>query len=493
MRKRAPAKVAVPTTIFGNHSIPFSRPFTGVFRYKSGGVCWPVTDFFADKQRGPLANSSLEQYFAPLQDIVDFMSSLKPNDPSYQFTGASDKMFLDFREWLKKNTNLNNKQINKRLRHLIDLLFYIQEEYDAETSDGGFLIRAKGDDIPVFGVEVTKKKDNRGNEYYHHTSFLNAGDYTQRSPVTGLAMDEVISIIKDHSEIDSEQALYNSEVLRLSTDIFQATGIRVGELAHMGQAALELLQMQLDEDDKTLGEIADSPDSILKKYFTKSEINEVIEVIRTYMTDDREIIWLLIVTNKSVKNAGKPRLLPIGRPLAEDIVDFYEDYVLDMIDLDSDERKKINRSECGYIIPKYDGKPFFNESDVHDDTDEDSDGDGKLFSSFYSNKIGRIAKEKVSPHLYRHRFITNIVVSMMDGADAQDKQSMLVILTRVSKITGHYDPMSLWSYIEKGRVSLQNKALVKKKQINQQVETLLNKYGFSPESPLAKDLKLILD
>lgn len=491
MRKVAPAKIAVPTTIFGNRSNPFSRPFTSVFRYINGQVCWPVTDFFADKQRGPLANSTLEQYLAPLQDIVDFMSSLKPSDPSYQFTGASSKMFLDFRGWLKENTKHNNKQINKRLSKLIELLFYIQEEYDAETSTGGHLIRAKGDDIPVFGVEVTRKKDHYGNEYFHHISFLSAGKYTQRSPVTSLAMDEVISIIKDHAKIDSKQAQYNSEVLRLSTDILQATGIRAGELVHMGKAALELVQKQLDEDNKTLGEIAESPDSFLKKNFTKSEVNELIEVIRTYMSDDREIIWLLIVTNKSTVNAGKPRLIPIGRPLAEDIVDFYEDYVLDMIDLDSDERTKINRSECGYIIPKYDGEPFFNNSYIHNNFDEETNGDGKLFSAFYSNKIGRLAKEKVSPHLYRHRFITNIVVSMMEGADAQDKPAMLVILNRVSKISGHADPMSLWNYIERGRVSIKNKALVKKKKINRQIEALLNKHGYSTDSAFAKELKTL--
>ncbi|TOR04097.1 hypothetical protein CGG83_24420, partial [Vibrio parahaemolyticus] len=75
--------------------------------------------------------------------------------------------------------------------------------------------------------------------------------------------------------------------------------------------------------------------------------------------ESSEIIWLLVITNKSTVNAGNPRLLPIGRPLAQDIVDFYDDFVLDMIDLDSKRRSKINRSDCGYIIPKYDGKPFF--------------------------------------------------------------------------------------------------------------------------------------
>ena len=492
MSTRTNAKSRVPTIIFGNKDVPFSRPFSGIFSYQNGQICWPVTDYFADQQRGKKANSSIDQLFAPLQDIVDFMSSLSPSHSCYQFTGASDAMFIEFRTWMQNNKIPNNQQINKRLKLLISLLFYIQSEYDTEPPSGGYLIRAKGDDIKDFGVEVTKKKDSRGNEYYHHHSMLKAGSYTQRSPVTTEALDEVDSIIEKHRDIDSLQAVYNAEVLRLSTDILMATGIRAGELVHMGLATLNLLQTQLDGCGKTLGELADSPDSILKKFFTKSEINTLIEVIQTYMNNDREIIWLLIVTNKSTVNAGKPRLLPIGRPLAQDIVDFYDDFVLDMIDLDSKNPNKINRSECGYIIPKFDGKPFIPEGYIYSVDDEITDGDGKLFSTFYSNKVGSKAKTKVSPHLFRHRFITNIVVKMMEDTDVQDTQAMYVILDRVSKITGHSKPMSLWTYIEKGRLKLQNRAIKNKNKVKQQVETLLKKHGYAPDSPFAKELKLII-
>ncbi|WP_025795536.1 site-specific integrase [Vibrio parahaemolyticus] len=488
MNKKSKVKFDAPTTIFGNYGVPFSRPFSGVFRYQNGQICWPVTDFFADKQRSSLAHTSIESYIAPLRDIVDFMSSLKPSDECYQFTDASDAMFLKLRQWLQSTTTLRNNQINRRLKHLVELLFYIQDEYNAETTSGGALIRTKGDDIPIYGVEVTRKKDHRGNEYFHHTSFLRDGQYTQRSPVTSRAINEVSTIIENHAKINSKQALYNSEVLRLSTDILEATGIRSGELVHMGQAALELIQKQLDNDNQTLGELIDSPNSILKKYFSKSEIKEILDVITTYMDEDREIIWLLIITNKSTVNAGQPRLLPIVRSLAEDIVDFYEDFVLNMIDLDTEERLKTNRSSCGYIIPKFDGKPFFNHVRIDIDENEDTDGDGKAFSAFYSNKVGQLSTEKVSPHLYRHRFITNIVVKMMEKAGSSDKDSMIVILQRVARITGHANPQSLWPYIEKGKVILQNRKLVKKKQVTNQVELLLKAHGYEPDSPLVKEI-----
>ncbi|MGI2798298.1 site-specific integrase [Photobacterium damselae] len=495
MNKKTLAKYATPTTIFGNFSNPFLRPFCGVFRYTDGQVCWPITDFFADIQRGQLANSSIEQYFAPLQDIVDFMSSLQSNHPCYQFTGASDEMFLGLRDWLRKNkgNNYNNIQINKRLKLLIDILFYIQDEYDVETHSGGHLIRAKGDDIPNYGVEVTRKRDRKGNEYFHHTSMLNAGTYTQRSPITELAMDEAISIIDEHSLIDSERAEYNSEVLRLSTDILEKTGIRVGELVFLEQPTLELIRHQLASEDKTLGEIATSPDSILKQNFTASEINELIQVIRTFMADNALIIWLLVITNKSTVNAGKPRLVPIEKTLAQDIVDFYDDYVLDMVDLDSVDRSLYNRSRCGYLIPTFEGEPFFYAEEVEiDASNKRANKVGKRFSSFYSNKIGQKASQKISPHLFRHKFITELVVSMMEGTDVQDISSMTVILMRVARLTGHSDPNSLWSYIEKGRIILTNRAIKKKNDLKKQVEDLLEEHGHSSNSPLAIKLKNLI-
>lgn len=495
MNKKTSAKCATPTTIFGNFSNPFLKPFCGVFRYANGLVCWPVTDFFADIQRGQLANSSIDQYFAPLQDIVDFMSSLQSNHPCYQFTGASDEMFLGLREWLEKNKGkgYKNIQINRRLKLLIDLLFYIQDEYDVETPSGGHLICAKGDDISNYGVEVTKKIDSKGNEYFHHTSMLNAGTYTQRSPITELAMNEAISIIDEHANIDSDRAEYNSEVLRLSTDILEKTGVRVGELVFLGQPSLELIRHQLANDDKTLGEIATSPDSTLKQHFTPTEINELIQVVRTFMSDNDLVIWLLVITNKSTVNAGKPRLVPIEKTLAQDIVDFYDDYVLDMVDLDSIERSRYNRSKCGYLIPTFDGEPFFYAKDIKvDATDTGADKVGKRFSTFYSNKIGQVASQKISPHLFRHKFITNLVVSMMEGTDVQDTSAMKVILNRVARITGHSDPMSLWSYIENGRIILSNRAIKKKNDLRKQVEALLEKHGHSSDSPLAIELKHLI-
>ncbi|MDD1829369.1 site-specific integrase [Photobacterium sp. ZSDE20] len=495
MNKKTSAKCANPTTIFGNFSNPFLKPFCGVFRYANGQVCWPVTDFFADIQRGQLANSSIDQYFAPLQDIVDFMSSLQSNHPCYQFTGASDEMFLGLREWLEENKGkgYKNIQINRRLKLLIDLLFYIQDEYDVETPSGGHLIRAKGDDISNYGVEVTKKRDSKGNEYFHHTSMLNGGTYTQRSPITELAMNEAISIIDEHANIDSDRAEYNSEVLRLSTDILEKTGVRVGELVFLGQPSLELIRHQLANDDKTLGEIATSPDSTLKQHFTPTEINELIQVVRTFISDNDLVIWLLVITNKSTVNAGKPRLVPIEKTLAQDIVDFYDDYVLDMVDLDSIERSQYNRSKCGYLIPTFDGEPFFYAKDINvDATDTGADKVGKRFSTFYSNKIGQVASQKISPHLFRHKFITNLVVSMMEGTDVQDTSAMKVILNRVARITGHSDPMSLWSYIENGRITLSNRAIKKKNDLTKQVEALLEKYGHSSDSPLAIELNNLI-
>lgn len=486
MNRKSNAKVNIPVTIFGNKSVPFKRDFSALFRYKNGDICWVATDFFTHIQRGQKKDSSIEIDISPIQHIIDFMSDLKPDDPSFQFLGASDKMFLDLRSWLQKNTNLNNTSINKRLRTLIEILFFIQEEYEIENT----LIAKEGSQVYNPQVIVTEKRTTNGTTYYHHHSMLRANNYATRSPITTKAIEEISKIIDNHAKIQSKQANYNSQVLRLSTDILEATGIRAGELARMEGSTLELLEKQLRESDKTLGDLLNQPDCIINEYFDDpSIIKDLLQTISTYIDGDREVIWLLVTTNKSTSNAGTPRLLPIGRPLAEDIVDFYEDYVIEMIDLDDKSRKKINRSTCGYIIPKFDGKPFFNEKNA---STKDKDGDGKLFSAFYSNKIGRVANEKASPHLFRHRYITNIVVKMMENLASWDHKSFEFILHRVARLSGHANIESLWTYIDSAKIVIQNKKLVTNRQLTSKLDAIFEKYNQDPNSSFAKEIRTLI-
>ncbi|HAS4578401.1 TPA: site-specific integrase [Vibrio cholerae] len=492
MNVKSKFKFSSPTIIYGNMEVPFHRPFSCVFRYDNGQISWPLTDYFSDLQRSQLSDSTLDSYTKPLSDIAKFMSSRPPTDCCFQFSGASNLMFLEFRTWLQNTIpSMSNKGINKRLRTLMQVLFYIQDKYDAETPQGHPLIKIKGDDIPVAGVEIEKRSNPKkpNSTYFWHNTILPEQKYTPRSPITTKAIIEAGEIIEAHSKINSKQAYYNSEVLRLATHILEATGIRAGELVRMGTTTLDLLRKQLNEDEKTVSDLIKHPDAIIRNYFTTSEIQEILDVILKYMDESSEIIWLLVITNKSTVNAGKPRLLPIGRPLAQDIVDFYDDFVLDMIDLDSKRRSQINRSDCGYIIPKYDGKPFFNPKDIGNNPDEESDGDGKLFSSAYSNKVGRLAKNKISPHLFRHRYITNLVVKMLAETDNRDRDSMTVILTRVARLSGHANIESLWHYIEDGKVVLNNRQLIRKKMVKQDFDKLCEKHGQDPNSEFLQELK----
>ncbi|TOO19348.1 hypothetical protein, partial [Vibrio parahaemolyticus] len=103
--------------------------------------------------------------------------------------------------------------------------------------------------------------------------------YTPRSPITTKAIIEAGEIIEAHSKINSKQAYYNSEVLRLATHILEATGIRAGELVRMGMPTLDLLRKQLNEDEKTVSDLITYPDAIIRNYFTTSEIQEILDVI----------------------------------------------------------------------------------------------------------------------------------------------------------------------------------------------------------------------
>ncbi|MEZ9782133.1 hypothetical protein AB4292_16150 [Vibrio cyclitrophicus] len=491
MSKKSNSRFDSPTIIYGNMDIPFHRPFSAVFRYENGQICWPLTDYFADQQRTSLADSTLKSYVTYLNDIAKFMSSVSPQNKIFQFSGASDSMFIEFRSWLKTNTALNNKGINDRLKTLINVLFYIQEEYEAETAEGNPIIKIKGDDIPIAGVEVEERVNPKKprTTYFRHQTFLPEQKYTPRSPITTEAIIEAEEIIKKHSKINSPQAYYNSEVLRLATDILEATGIRAGELVRMGMPTLDLLRQQLNGNNKTLSDLLKSPDAVIQKYLTASEIQELLDVILKFMDESSEIVWLLVITNKSTVNAGLPRLVPIGRVLAEDIIDFYDDFVLDMIDLNEQKRSTIRRHACGFIIPKYDGKPFFNPKDVGSSPDEESDGDGKLFSTAYSNKVGQLAKNKISPHLFRHRFITNLVVKMLEETESRDSQSLSVILKRISRLTGHACIESLWHYIEDGKIVLQNKLTIRKKKVSQDFDKLCKRYGQDPNSEFLQEMR----
>lgn len=214
---------------------------------------------------------------------------------------------------------------------------------------------------------------------------------------------------------------------------------------------------------------------------TKSKNNpQVVKSIKSIYekainnAGNNSYIWLKIVTTKG-KNKDKIRIIPIPESTAKYLVDFYDDYIIEEID----------RKELG--LPKVDRKrhnclfvqPFTHKAMT-----------GPMLSKLYYDTFKeRITKYKISPHLYRHRFITKLVAYKLQTITARLGNWGLakLILEQIKGLTGHVSVDTMLHYVELAELEITPSPTQNDESLEQDITQLLNKRGIEDDD-LVRDI-----
>ena len=440
-----------------------------LFLYGNNEVNWFATDFLmSDSVPDGSKNGTkgMIRYFLEYLDNYEAWQHGTALDKPVPMGVVTDNHLFDFVSYIEDDIGLNRNGIVRRVKAALSLLKFIQSNYNLDYK----LISISSNNEPVEERLINAEwliNQFTGKRYLHHKCIPHIEDYPSRNPITEEAIE---SLYDDLDKLaDSGQEL-KYELLTTLIGLLEKTGIRVSEAANIDEHTIELLRLQITSSlNGTPIDISELVKST-KLTIDKKSLQAAEAIYRRSQVSkgSHEHVWIKIKTTKG-KNKSKLRLIPIPITSAQYLVRFYDDYIINELDRVNAGKPKLNRKKH---------KRLFIQPETH------APMTGVMLSSLFYDVFSRQyknTKHKRSPHLFRHRFITLLVLQQLKSLNSNlgGQHLASLILKRIQGLTGHASVATMLHYVQLAEAELydldedsENKALD-----DETREVLIEKYG----------------
>ncbi|MEZ8535022.1 hypothetical protein AB9R81_18130 [Vibrio cyclitrophicus] len=415
-----------------------------LFLHRNGGVNWFATDYLMSNYVTNGSKNSTKgmiRYFLEFLEDYDVWKNGNAVGKPVPLGLVSDEHLFDYISYIEDDIGLNRNGIANRVRAALYFLNYIQDNYNLDYK----LISTSNMD----GTHIDKglvnakwlKNTYRNKKYIHHDSIPKTEDYGSRFPITNEAIE---SLWDDLERLEDSGEVYTYELLSTLITLLENTGVRVSEAAEIGEDTVELLRLQVNAllKNKKI-ELQDIVNINKLSISTKSlQATEAIYRKSSLSNAGKNIAWIKIKTTKG-SNKGNYRIVPISFTAAQNIIKFYDNYIINELDRISNKLMPINRAR--------DNKLF-----IHPKSHLPMSGQmiSKLFYDVFSRKYK--SNHRRTPHLFRHRFITKLVIQQLENLTITIGGTQLanLILKRIQGLTGHASITTMLHYVELAEAEL---------------------------------------
>lgn len=415
-----------------------------LYLYGNGDVNWFATDYLMSNCIPIGSKKTTKGYIRYFLEYLECYEHWKygalQNKP-VPLGLVSDQHLLEYVSYIEDDIGLNRNSIANRVRTALYFLKFIQENYALDYTllaianlDGQFF------DKGLVNAEW-RMNPYRNRKYLYHESIPPEEDYGSRFPITEAAIE---SLYDDLDLIEESGQTYTYELLSTLIGLLENTGGRVSELANIDEHTVELLRLQvkaiLSQKDVTLEEVIG-----LNRLTTDVKSLKAAEAVYRKSNVSRDagcVVWIKIKTTKG-QNKNKLRIVPISFAVAQDVIKFYDEYVIN-------EKDRINKG----LTPL--NRAQFKKLFVHPNSHLPMTGPmiSSLFYEIFTRKYK--SKYKRTPHLFRHRFITLLTMQQLKTLNASMGGTQLanLILKRIQALTGHASVSTMLHYVELAEAEL---------------------------------------
>lgn len=397
-----------------------------LFLYSNGDINWFATDYLLSSnvsENSKNTQKGMIKYFLNFLEQYEYWKYSNLQGKAVPLGMVTDEHILDYVKYIEDDIGLNRNGIIRRLRCALNLIHFIQTNYQLNYN---LIIISTFENKSEKGLINAEWRINsfNNNSYLHHLSMPNMEDYPSRNPISDAGIE---SLYNDLDKLESEGEKYKFHFLSTLILLLNYTGIRVSEAVNIDSSAIELLRLQA------------------KSIYSNKDI-DVVDIMRinNFTTDDKSIkateliynksiinsnnsrlIWIKIKTTKG-KNKSKFRLVPLPFNVAQEIVKFYDNYIVNEYDRIENNLSPVNRKQ-------------YNKLFIDHGTHQPSSAHqiSSLFYEIFSRRYK--SKYKRNPHLFRHRFITLLVLQQLKNLKVTMGGIQLanLILKKIQGLTGH--------------------------------------------------------
>jgi len=417
-----------------------------VFLYGNNDINWFATDYL-------MSDSVPEGSKNVTKGMIRYFLEYLNNYENWQHGTAlvkpvpmgevTDKHLFNFVGYIEDDIGLNRNGIVRRVKSALSLLEFIQNTYNLDYK---LISISSNNEYIEKGLTNAKWLINQftGKRYLHHECLPDIEDYPSRNPITEEAIESLYDDLDKLAESGQE---LKHEMLTALIGLLEKTGIRVSEAANIDEHTIELLRLQLTSwlngTPIDLTELAKAAKLTIDKKSLKAA--EAIYRRSKISKGSHDLVWIPIKTTKG-KKKNKIRLIPIPVASAQYLVRFYDDYIVNELDRVRAGEHKINRKKH---------KKLFIQPETH------APMTGVMLSSLFYDVFSRqykSAKHKRSPHLFRHRFITCLVLQQLKSLNSKfgGQQLASLILKRIQGLTGHASIATMLHYVELAEAEIQD-------------------------------------
>lgn len=417
---------------------------SSLFLYGDGEVNWFATDFLMSNtipNRSKKTAKGMIRYFLEYLECYENWKYGNIHGSPVPIGVITDSHLYDYVQYIEDDIGLNRNAIANRVRMALRFLGYVQKNYHLSYT----LIAIANTDGEYFTkglVNAETKISSYGNKrYLHHDCIPHGESYGSRSPITEAAIE---SLYDDLDILEAEGDLYHFEFFSTLIGLLEATGIRVSEAANIDTHTIEILRAQVNAS--LSGKVIELDDIVnLNKLTINTKSLQAAQAIyrkSALGSANDQLIWIKIKTTKG-KNKDTFRIIPISFTTAQYLIRFYDDYIVNELDRINKGLAKVNRAKFRKLF-------------VHPSSHLPMSGAmiSSLFYDVFSRKFK--SKHKRSPHLFRHRFITLLVLQQLKALRANIGGTQLanLILKRIKGLTGHASIETMLHYVELAEAEL---------------------------------------
>ncbi|EJE4172951.1 hypothetical protein CGH81_15540 [Vibrio parahaemolyticus] len=415
-----------------------------LYLYGNGDVNWFATDYLMSNcvPKGSKKNTKgFIRYFLEYLENYEFWKYGDIQGKPVPLGLVSDSHLLEYVNYIEDDIGLNRNAIANRVRTALFFLKFIQENYALDYTllaianlDGEFFDK---------GLVNAEWRINpyRNSKYLYHESIPHEENYGSRFPITEAAIE---SLYDDLDLLEESGQTYTYELFSTLIGLLENTGARVSEIANIDEHAIELLRLQvkaiLAQKDVKLEDVISLNRLTIDVKSLKAA--EAIYRKSSVSRDTGRVVWIKIKTTKG-KNKNKLRIVPISFTVAQDVIKFYDEYIVS-------EKDRINKG----LAPL--NRAQFKKLFVHPSSHLPMTGSmiSSLFYEIFTRKYK--SKHKRNPHLFRHRFITLLTMQQLKALNASVGGTQLanLILKRIQGLTGHASVSTMLHYVELAEAEL---------------------------------------
>ncbi|EGR1767570.1 site-specific integrase [Vibrio parahaemolyticus] len=411
-----------------------------IFFYRNGDINWFATDFLMSKNVTPSSKGRVKGnilfFLGYLDEYKNWKDGSRQSHP-IPVGNVTDEHIYDYVDYIEEKLGLDRNAIVSRLRDALKFLQFIQDNYQLDysllaitsESENGLYSKVKDGQV---NAEWRYTKYNQ--KYLHHAAMPHTENYPTRYPIT---TDAIESLYDDLDMLEESGNVYAFELLSMLMELLESTGARVSEIAPIDIHTIELLRMQVNAANRNVEIdfeeiIRINQLTIDRKKLAAAEA--IYNNANIYQTKGK-LTWLKIGTTKG-KHNGKVRIVPIPFLVAQKVVKFYDDYIVNEKDRIAKGLSPVNRVKFNRLL-------------VHPNSHLPMSN--SMISSYFYEIFTRKykSKHKRHPHLFRHRYITLLVFYELKKLQVNMGSYELakLILKRISVLTGHASVTTMMYYV----------------------------------------------